>query len=247
MTLIYAAVFGVPFGSMLGMLGGFLGTGGGTFAIPVMVLLLAFDQKLAQGTALVMVVTNVLYALVNYRKRGSFEARPAVILAVSASVTSALSSLWALSLSNEVLQLGYGLFLIGLAAFVVFTRSGRFKTRTLAESWLWLPGCVGGVSLGLFGVGGAMLAVPMLVLLFGRSQLHAQGLGLALALPGCSISLLQYGYYGHVDWTLGALLAIGGLVGVPGGVWLAHRVKENTLFTAFCVLLISAGTLVIAK
>ena len=49
-------------GVCLGGLGGFLGTGGGTFAIPALVLA-GYDQKLAQGTALVMVVTNVFKAL----------------------------------------------------------------------------------------------------------------------------------------------------------------------------------------
>ncbi|BCH63100.1 UPF0721 transmembrane protein [Agrobacterium vitis] len=241
------SVIGVPFGALLGTAGGFLGTGGGTFAIPLLVLFAAYDQKLAQGTALVMVVTNVLYALVKYRNKGSFDLKTALVLAVSGSVTSAISSLWALSLSSETLKLWYGVFLMLLAAFVAITRNIKFVSHGLDYRWAFLPGAIGGISLGLFGVGGAMLAVPLLVMFYGHSQVRAQGLGLALALPGCSISLMQYGYYGHVDWTLGLMLAIGGLLGVPAGVHLAHKVDERTLVLSFCILLIAAGLLVIIK
>ena len=44
----------------LGLLGGLLGIGGGLVAIPVLAWLYGMDQQTAQGTALVMVVPNVL-------------------------------------------------------------------------------------------------------------------------------------------------------------------------------------------
>ncbi|QCI98365.1 sulfite exporter TauE/SafE family protein [Agrobacterium larrymoorei] len=244
MFVIYLAV---PFGALLGGLGGFLGTGGGTFAIPLLVLMFAYDQKAAQGTALVMVVVNVLYALLKYRSKGSFDFKAALVLSISGSLTSTLSAAWALSLPSETLKWWYGAFLILLAAFVAVTRSKKFVSSSFDYRWMFLPGAIGGVSLGLFGVGGAMLAVPLLVMFFGQSQVKAQGLGLALALPGCSISLIQYGYHDHVDWLVGALFAVGGLLGVPAGVHLAHKVKERTLVLAFCSLLTLAGTLIVAK
>ncbi|MFD1744280.1 sulfite exporter TauE/SafE family protein [Rhizobium helianthi] len=244
---MFVAAFGLPFGALLGTMGGFLGTGGGTFAIPLLVLLLAYDQKLAQGTALVMVVTNVLFALYKYRNRGSLDIKPAITLAVSGSVTAAFSSHWALSLPSETLKVYYGGFLVGLAVFVLLARKRTAILQVRDYRWAVLPGAVGGVSLGLFGVGGAMLAVPLLVMFFGYSQVRAQGLGLALALPGCSISLFQYASHGHVEWMLGTMLAVGGLIGVPAGVYCAHKVSERMLIGSFCVLLVLAGLLVILK
>ena len=44
-----------------------------------------------------------------------------------------------------------------------------------------IGGIITGLLAGLFGVGGAVLAVPVLTNLFGTSQLVAQGLSLALA------------------------------------------------------------------
>lgn len=244
---MFVAAFGLPFGALLGTMAGFLGTGGGTFAIPLLVLFFAYDQKLAQGTALVMVVANVLFALYKYKGRGSVDVKPALVLAASGSITSAVASMWALSLPSATLKLSYGVFLVGLAVFIIFVRDRRSILRLEDYRWAFVPGAIGGVSLGLFGVGGAMLAVPLLVMFFGYSQVRAQGLGLALALPGCSISLWQYASHGQVEWLLGSMLALGGLLGVPAGVRFAHQVSEKALIFSFCFLLVIAGTLVIFR
>ena len=65
-------------GVVLGVLGGLFGSGGGMVAIPVLGLLFGLDQMLAQGTALVMVVPNVLLALWRYHQRNRIDWRQAL-------------------------------------------------------------------------------------------------------------------------------------------------------------------------
>ncbi|MCD2476494.1 TSUP family transporter, partial [Staphylococcus aureus] len=67
MALIMTLGLALLLGAALGALGGLLGIGGGILAIPVLVLLYGMDQQLAQGTALVMMVPNVLIAFWRYR------------------------------------------------------------------------------------------------------------------------------------------------------------------------------------
>ena len=55
-------------GAALGGIGGLLGIGGGLLAIPVLALWFGMDQSMAQGTALVMIVPNVLLAFYRYRQ-----------------------------------------------------------------------------------------------------------------------------------------------------------------------------------
>ncbi|MCW7539448.1 sulfite exporter TauE/SafE family protein [Aquabacterium sp. A7-Y] len=230
-------------GAVMGWLGGFLGTGGGTFAIPALVLLLGYNQKLAQGTALVMVVVNVVFALMKYYGKGSVDVRASATIALAGFLSAALSAAWALkSLSNSQLQLMYGCFLVALALFFGVVQKRAALEQPMRDLWVVMPGLVGGVALGLFGVGGAMLAVPLLVMFFGRSQVEAQGMGLALAFPGCAVSLFYYGSASEVNWTEGAVLALGGIVGVPHGVKLAHALSEKKLRLAFSSLLVVAGT-----
>ncbi|MGE8387103.1 MAG: TSUP family transporter, partial [Pseudomonas sp.] len=65
----------IVLGAGLGTLGGLFGIGGGLIAIPALGVLFGLDQQLAQGTALVMVVPNVLLALWRYHQRNRIELR----------------------------------------------------------------------------------------------------------------------------------------------------------------------------
>jgi hypothetical protein len=69
-------------GAALGTVGGLFGIGGGLIAIPVLGVLFGLDQQLAQGTALVMVVPNVMLALWRYHQRNRIELRHALPLGV---------------------------------------------------------------------------------------------------------------------------------------------------------------------
>lgn len=244
-TLLVCVLMGIA----LGALAGLLGTGGGTFAIPLLVAVLGYDQKVAQGTALVMVVVNVCKGLVGYRLRSGLDLRMAWMLALSGSAAATIASRWSLNMASEDLSRSYGLFLIGLAVMVALTgRQARVKTELavhVPRVTAMIPGAIGGLSLGLFGVGGAMLVVPMLVMFFGQPQIRAQGLGLALAAPGCAIALFQYGRAGQVDWPVGFALAMGGLLGVAPGVTLAHRMPERLLKALFCLFLLMSAVVML--
>jgi uncharacterized membrane protein YfcA len=241
MTIEQAIVIAL-LGCVLGVLGGVLGTGGGTFAIPTLVLCMAYSQKAAQGTALVMVVANVLKALFKYRQQSGLDLRLALTLATSGLFSSTVSAYWSLAIDGPRLRFMYGCFLLFLAVMVWALQT--FKREKIASlNWYWsvVPGLIGGICLGLFGVGGAMLAVPLLVLFHDQTQVRAQGLGLALAVPGCLMALLQYSAAGWVDWGPGLLMAVGGLCGVSTGVSIAHRLNSNTLNRVFCCFLVVAA------
>ena len=94
----------------------------------------------------------------------------------------------------------------------------------------------GGMS-GLFSVGGGMVAVPPLVSWFGMTQTKAQGIGLALVIPASVAALFTYAGEGHVSWSTGLPLAVGGMVSVSWGVMLAHRLPPLHLRLCFCAVL----------
>ena len=54
-------------GGMAGLLGGLFGVGGGFLVIPLLGFFYGMDQQTAQGTALIMVVPNVLWAFSRYQ------------------------------------------------------------------------------------------------------------------------------------------------------------------------------------
>ena len=78
----------VLLGLALGTLGGLFGIGGGLIAIPVLGVLFGLDQQLAQGTALVMVVPNVLLAIWRYHQRNRIDWQRAALLAAAGMVSA---------------------------------------------------------------------------------------------------------------------------------------------------------------
>lgn len=232
----------IALGAALGTMGGLFGIGGGLIAIPALGVLFGLDQQLAQGTALVMVVPNVLLALWRYHQRNRIELRPALTLSLAGLVFAWLGSIWAVGLDAQAMRVGFVVFLVALTAWNLvrmFTRNAP-PSSELRQPWPWLGvlGSGAGVIGGLFGVGGAVVATPVLTSVFGTTQVVAQGLSLALAAPSTSITLLTYGLHQHVDWHMGIPLALGGLLSISWGVKLAHALPEKVLRSLFCGFLV---------
>ncbi|MEE1922930.1 sulfite exporter TauE/SafE family protein [Pseudomonas sp. 148P] len=234
-------------GAALGTVGGLFGIGGGLIAIPAFGVLFGMDQQLAQGTALVMVVPNVMLALWRYHQRNRIELRYALPLAGASFLFAWLGSIWAVGLDAQNMRIGFIGFLIALAAWnlVRMFMRGTPPSSELRHPWPWLGvlGSVSGVMGGLFGVGGAVVATPVLTSVFGTTQVVAQGLSLALALPSTSVTLLTYALHQHVDWMMGIPLAAGGLLSISWGVKLAHAMPEKVLRSLFCGFLLVCALL----
>ena len=109
--------------------------------------------------------------------------------------------------------------------------SPRFQT-------ILLVGIAAGFLSGMFGVGGGILIVPGLVLVAKMDQRVAHGTSLAAVLPISASSLVSYWAHDHVDWRVGACLAVGALAGAVLGTKLLHVLPHRTLAIAFSGILV---------
>ena len=239
-------------GGVLGALGGLFGIGGGIIAIPVLGLAFGLNEQHAQGTALVMVVPNVLVGLWGYARRGSVDHRVAIVLAVCAVPFTYVGALYATRVAGPGLRYGFGAYAAALALWFAYQTLSAKKTEAratprLAWGWTAVVGALGGILSGLFSVGGALFAVPFLSLLFAYSQTEAQGLSLALVAPGTIVGIIAYALAGDVDWGIGIPLAAGGTLCVRYGVALAHRLPERRLRLLFCAFLAAAAIALLSR
>lgn len=241
-------LFIVPLGAALGFFGGLFGIGGGIIAIPLLALAFGMDQALAQGTALVMMVPNLLVGWWRYQHRHPVPLRRVLAIAAVATATTAMSAHFAARLDPSVLRVLFGLFLFGLALSMAQRRAPAAAPTgaPLAPRLMPAVGLVGGSSMGLLGVGGGLVATPLFARLFGQRQTVAQSLALALVAPSSVIALASYAQAGRVDWPMGLELAAGGLFTVSAGVALAHRLPERNMQKLFALLLTTtAATLLL--
>ncbi len=227
-------------GATLGFVGGLFGIGGGIIAIPLLVLGFGLEQAMAQGTALVMMVPNLMMAWWRYSQRHPVPLKTAVQTGLLACATTALMAHFATRLAPGLMRVVFAVFLLLLALRMLIKPALSQPTEhpTRDPRYLPLVGIVGGSSMGLLGVGGGLVATPLLTGWFGLRQTVAQSLSLALVAPSSLIALLTYSSAGQVDWSLGLGLAVGGLLTVSAGVAVAHRLPERRMRAAFAWMLL---------
>jgi len=103
-------------GLMAGMLGGFIGVGGGIIIVPAMVFFLGMTQFQAQGTSLAMMLPPIgILAVWNYYKAEAVDFRAAMILAAAFIIGGYLGSRLSLRLDPDKVKLGFGLFMMLVA------------------------------------------------------------------------------------------------------------------------------------
>jgi uncharacterized protein len=110
-----------------------------------------------------------------------------------------------------------------------------------------ISGAISGVCSGFFGIGGAIMTVPAMTVFFGLSQLEAQGMALAFALPTTLLTTATYALASDVDWAIAIPLAIGGSSSVSFGVAVAHRLPERVLRSLFIGFVIVVAVALLIK
>jgi uncharacterized protein len=102
---------------------------------------------------------------------------------------------------------------------------------------LVLIGVVAGLFSTIFGVGGGIVIVPLLVLLVGFDGRVASGTSLAAIGITALAGTILYAFEGHVDVAHAALVGLPAAVGAVAGTAVQQRVSGRVLAFAFAALL----------
>jgi uncharacterized membrane protein YfcA len=105
--------------------------------------------------------------------------------------------------------------------------------------------CLAGAFSGLFGVGGGIVMVPLLILWMAYGEREATGTSLAAIPLIAALGAALHGVEGNVDVARGLLVGLPAVGGVVAGAALQQRVSVRVVSGLFAVLLVvSAGVLV---
>ena len=248
--LIDFAMYGA-LGVVLGALGGLFGIGGALIAIPVLGMWFGLDQQMAQGTALVMSVPNVYLALYRYHQRNKIELRQALPLVLMSFCFAWFGAMLAVGVDAGLIRWGFIGFLLAITLYNLFKLYGSARQPVNGSRFGWRSygalGVLAGTTGGLFGVGGAVVAAPVLTSVFGTTQVVAQGLSLALAAPSTTVTLLTYAAHDEVNWLMGLPMAVGGLLSISWGVKVAYAMPERLLRGLYCCFLLLCAALLAVK
>lgn len=98
-----------------------------------------------------------------------------------------------------------------------------------------------GLSLGMLGGGGSVLAVPVLVYVLGQGVHQATTASLVIVTAGAVVGGLGHAREGRVCWRHAVAFTIAALPGVIAGTVLGQAVSGTTLIGAFAVIMLAAA------
>ena len=118
-TLIILIIIGL----LAGILGGFVGVGGGIIIVPALIFFLGMTQFQAQGTSLAMMLPPIgILAVMNYAKSDNLNWKYAFILAGAFRVGGYMGSKLSLSLSPVFVKKAFGILMIVAALKLIFSK-----------------------------------------------------------------------------------------------------------------------------
>lgn len=233
----------IGIGLLAGLLSGLFGVGGGTVIVPLLVLLLGFDQRLAAGTSLAAIVPTAIVGVISYGLNDAVAWIPALLLAAGA-VGGAQVGTWLLpKVSQTVLRSIFVGFLVAVIVslfLVIPSRDAQLELTWWSGAALVLLGLVTGTVSGLIGVGGGIIVVPMLMIVFGTSDLVAKGTSLLMMIPAAISGTIGNLRRGNVDLFSAACVGLAACTTTALGAWLATVVDPlvgNVLFAVFLVFI----------
>ncbi|PSL36983.1 hypothetical protein CLV49_0586 [Labedella gwakjiensis] len=235
--------FLILIGLVAGFMSGLFGVGGGIIIVPALVILAGFEQRLAAGTSLAAILPTAIVGVVTYAIQGHVDVVVALILAAGAVVGAQIGS-WLLSrLPKAVLQWGFIAFLLVVVVqlfLVVPSRDQGIELSVGLIVGLVALGLITGVLSGLLGIGGGVVVVPMLILLFGSSDLIAKGSSLLMMIPTALSGTIGNARRKNVDLLAASVVGVAACTTTTVGALVAGALAPevaNVLFAVFLVLI----------
>ncbi len=228
-------------GIVAGFLSGLFGVGGGILIVPALVMVLHMDQRLAHGTSLAAILPIAISGTVGYGLDGSIDwvAAGALVLG-SATVGARLGTHLLHTISRRGLAIGFAVVLLLTALRMVLDNSegsGRGDLTAVMLIGLVLAGVLAGTLAGLLGVGGGIVMVPVMVVLFGISAAVAKGTSLAVIIPTALVATRRNAQRRNVDLRVAAVVGLAGVASSFGAAQISLGLDEQLSNRLFAGLL----------
>lgn len=223
-----------------GVLSGMFGIGGGVVIVPVLATLFGFALREAIATSLgALMMPVALLAVIAYYRAGLLRVATAVFVSFGLIVGGVLGAQIQDALSLDNLQVLYGIFLLYNAwrfleprKWLKLAKPSVVKDPVQNAPWYLLlgVGLISGVVSGLFGVGGGLVIVPLLVAVLHFDQKVAVGTSLGALLPPTTIGAVLNDYsQGLLSVPSAVLIAVGLLFGALLGARLTISLPPATV------------------
>lgn len=260
MTPIELLILGAG-GLFGGILAGFLGIGGGTVLVPLL-LRLGYEPVYAIATsALSIVITASSGSIQNWRM-GYLNFKQVFGIGLPALLTAQFGAFFADKFPDYWLLVAFGSLLVFNIYLVEFRKRVTARKKIEEEASInssktpiknnqsesnakekskiisrIATGSVAGLLAGLFGVGGGVIMVPMQILLLDETIKKAIQTSLGVIVITAISATAGHALRGNVLWEQGLILGFGGLLGAQFSTRFLPKLPDKVVSVAFRILL----------
>ena len=255
---IHTILSALASGGLIGLILGLVGGGGSILAVPLLVYAVGMrSPHAAIGSAAVAVTANALAALIGHARKQRVKWRCAGAFAASGMIGAALGAELGKALDGKRLLVLFGFLMIGVGLTMLRKRRPTENPEvrlTRASAAILLPRLVPiglgvGLAAGFFGIGGGFLIVPGLIFATDMPLAFAIGTSLVVVSALGMTTATSYAISGLVDWSVTALLVVGGAAGTVAGIAAGQLLarQQGLLERGLAVVVIAVGIFVTAS
>jgi uncharacterized membrane protein YfcA len=240
----------IVLGLVIGFCIGLTGIGGGVLVLPALTLLLGIPPVQAVGTTSLYAFLTKITATFHHARLKTIDWGTSLRFLAGAMPANAMVSLWiSRQGSDEDFQERLTMFIVGVVFFsvlmMILNMVKRSRTaleteeRTLGDritghlllrnSLSILMGALVGGLIGATSIGGGVLIVPIMIILFNLPASRTVGSSIFISLLLTFFTSIIYGKSGEVDEATAIIMAAGSLAGVYNGSRLSSRMPERLL------------------
>jgi len=253
--ILLATGIGTGFGS------GLLGLGGAFLKTPIQYMIytamgLPDDTaiKLAFGTSMLVILTTASSGAWRHHRRGVVWWKAAIIIGICTFTGSVIGATIATHIPGSALKIAFGAIILLSGARMLTARQPTTEGITQDRPWLWAAWAFPvGIIAGLLGIGGGILMIPVMVLVFRFPMHTAVGTSLAAMIFTSSGGVIGYiingldvpglppyslGYVNLSAWLLLSVTSIGM---AQVGAISAHRLRAQHLRYIFIGIMFFMG------
>lgn len=243
-------------GLIAGILAGFLGIGGGTVLVPLLVALGYTPVEAVATSSLSIVITAISGSIQNWRM-GYLSLNRVMGIGFPAILTAQIGVFLAELFPSRLLLFLFGCLLL-LNVYLVELRkqitsqkkqqeeqqnseSTVTSEQTVALNPVLariLTGGSAGILAGLFGVGGGIIMVPLQIVLLGETIKVAIQTSLGVIVITAISACFGHAIQGNVLWLQGTILGLGGLLGAQISTRFLPKLSDQTVSLMFRIFLI---------
>jgi len=233
----------IPLGFAAGLLGSIIGLGGGIIIVPVLTFF-GFSPALAASNSIFAVFSNAIASSISYAKQRRIEYSIGLKLGLLSIPGTVVGAFISSEITPSIFKILFALILISASIYIFSKRKIEQKNYNLSKQIMILAigaSFVAGIISGLFGVGGGIIFVPLMVVAMGLSMKNAAPTSQFILLFASGSALVTHTLLGHPDFYQALLLSVGAFVGGLVGARLSLEIKENSLKILISIVMIGVA------